>query len=489
MTEPKRGHTFSRYDRILFVLFLATLPLVNPWVRGDGVGYYAYAQSLLIHRSLNFEDSWRAANPTFRMGRVDGATGKILADQYTRTGHLNNHFTVGPAMLWLPFLGVTHVLIVFLNHLGADFQSDGFSRPYLLTMALGTATYGFLGVWLGFRIARNFVEERWAFLAALGIWFASPLPVYMYFNPSWSHAHSAFAVALFLWYCHRTSAGRTLVQWCVLGGLAGLMMDVYYPNAVVLLVPALEMFWKGLQGWRSGEPGGRMLGRAAAGGLIFAVVTLVAFLPTLVSRQVIFGNPLDLGYVRLSDWNWTSPVLARVLLSSEHGLLSWNPILGPAILGLFWFRRRAPAFGLLLSVSLLCFYYLIASYPDWAGIASFGNRFFLSFITVFVIGLAALLDSLARAWQQRPVAWRVCASAVGLLILWNAGFIFQWGMHLVPARGSISWKQMARNQVLVVPAESFRTMERYLFARQGLMGNIEQEDLEHLKKKDAPRNE
>lgn len=32
-----------RYERFLFLLFLLILPLMNPWVRGAGVGYYAYA--------------------------------------------------------------------------------------------------------------------------------------------------------------------------------------------------------------------------------------------------------------------------------------------------------------------------------------------------------------------------------------------------------------------------------------------------------------
>ena len=80
----------------------------------------------------------------------------------------------------------------------------------------------------------------WALLATLGIWFASSLPVYMYFNPAWSHAHSAFSMALFLWYWQRTRNQRSLRQWIVLGLTAGLMMNVYYPNAIVMVAPALE---------------------------------------------------------------------------------------------------------------------------------------------------------------------------------------------------------------------------------------------------------
>ena len=125
--------------------------------------------------------------------------------------------------------------------MGGHVAADGYSTPYLWAMALGTALYGFLALWISFRLARKYVPERWAFLATLGIWFASSLPVYMYFNPSWSHAHSAFTVALFVWYWDRTRNGRTLGRngscWV---RSAGLMMDVYYPNAVLLLFPLLE---------------------------------------------------------------------------------------------------------------------------------------------------------------------------------------------------------------------------------------------------------
>ena len=64
--------------------------------------------------------------------------------------------------------------------------------------------------------------------------------VYMYMNSSWSHADSAFAVGLFLWYWHRTMEHRSLIQWAVLGTISGLMIDIYYPNALLLIVPGLE---------------------------------------------------------------------------------------------------------------------------------------------------------------------------------------------------------------------------------------------------------
>src|SRR6202048_987748 len=108
-------------------------------------------------------------------------------------------------------------------------------------MGLTTPFYGFLSLLLMFRMSRKYFEQHWAFLATIGIWLASSLPVYMYFNPSWSHAFSAFSVSLYLWYWDRTKLARTPAQWAALGAFAGLMGNVYYPNAILLIFPGLEI--------------------------------------------------------------------------------------------------------------------------------------------------------------------------------------------------------------------------------------------------------
>ena len=172
-------------------------------MRGDGVGYYAFGRALLLQHDLNFQQDWLRANPSFRTGRIDAA-GNLFPEEYTGTGHIDNHFSVGPAILWSPFLLAAHLFVLSYDALGGHIPPDGFAKPYVVSMALGTALYGFLSVWLSFRLARKYLFQRYAFLATLGIWFASSLPLYMYFNPSWSHALSAFIVALFVWYWDRT---------------------------------------------------------------------------------------------------------------------------------------------------------------------------------------------------------------------------------------------------------------------------------------------
>jgi hypothetical protein len=475
--REKKGRvlTLTKYERILVLLFLLTLPLCNPWVRGDGVGYYAFARSLLIGHRLDFTNDWLEANTSFRMSHVD-SDGQIDKASYTPTGRLENHFSVGPAILWTPFLIVTHIGVLLYDALGGHVAADGFSRPYRVTMALATALYGFLAIWISFRMARACMPERWAFLATLGIWFASSLPVYMYFNPSWSHAHSAFAVALFVWYWNRTRIARGALQWVILGALGGLMMNVYYVNALVLLFPLFETitaFWNARQVSEMGQTIRLLLQN-----VLFTFVVLVAFIPTLLTKKIIYGSYFNLGYTE--HWDWKSPALLKVAFSSEHGLFSWTPIVILAVAGLFFLRRHDRLLALSSIAVFAAYIYTIGCYENWAGLSSFGSRFFVSLTSLFILGLAAFFELLERAWAQRGAA--VTASiATALFILWNLGMIFQWGTHMIPPRGPISFREAAYNQVAVVPKEAARTLKVYFVHRKNLMEHIEEQDVHQLK--------
>ena len=471
-----RARTDFPYRLCLIALFVFSLPIVNPWVRGDGVGYYAFARALLIDHNLHFEKDWLSANPSFRQGRVD-ANGHLLDSQYTSTGYLDNHFTIGPAILWAPFLAAAHGAVILANHLGANIVADGYSRPYLLAMAVGTAAYGFAGLLLAFDLARQYVEERWALLATLGIWFASSLPVYMYFNPSWSHAHSAFTAALFLWYWQRTRSGRSPLQWCLLAAIAGLMMNIYYPNVILLIVPGVEALANYFHSLPSGEKGYRNWWALLAGQCLFLLLAVAALAPTFITRRIIYGSPFATGYPPIRTWAWGSPKLLAVLFSSDHGILSWTPILAVALAGVCLLCKRDRIFGYGLLLSFVAFYYFIASYPNWDGISSFGNRFFVSFTPMFVLGLAVALDGFAHAWWRCDGAFPVACGAVGIFVLWNLGFIFQWGTQMLPARGEISWSEMVHNQYAEVPRRVTFSLDNYFLRRMGMMQEIEKQDL------------
>ena len=135
----------------------------------------------------------------------------------------------------------------------------------------------------------------------------------------------------------------------------------------------------------------------------------------------------------------------------------------------------------LYSISCFAAYlYVIGCYQDWDGLSSFGNRFFVSLTVLFVLGLSVFFDCLARIWNRGEPGF-LLPPRLPLLIIWNLGLIFQWGTHLIPARGPISWRDAAYNQVEVVPVLATRTLSAYFLGRKQLMGHIEEEDMKQLK--------
>lgn len=468
-----------RFPRVLAVLLAISLPLLNPWVRGDGVGYYAFARAPLIQHNLDFAPDYQHANQGFRETRLDssGAPKEMFR---TVTGHLENHFTVGPAILWAPFLVLAHIGVLLARAFGATLPADGFSLPYLLAMAFGTLFYGFLALVLSYHVACRFVAARWALLATVAVWWASSLPVYMYFNPAWSHAHSAFAVALFFWYWLRTRESRGLWQWIILALIAALMLNIYYANAVVLalLVPeALSDYNAAISRAKENAPRISALARYH---IIFCSVIFAGLLPTFLSKYAVYGGFFKTGYISVTNWAWRSPWLLSLLFSTNHGLFSWTPLLLIAAIGIFLFCWQVPSLRVSILAVILGFYYFIAAYPDWAGISSYGNRFFVGFTVFFVLGLAVVIEAIAARFSRPSTAFACAAAVLAVFIIWNLGLIFQWGAHLIPARGPVSVRLVVYNQFHIVPRQISSQLQSYLLRRNDTLHQIEQKDLEQL---------
>jgi hypothetical protein len=77
---------------------------------------------------------------------------------------------------------------------------------------------------------------------------------------------------------------------------------------------------------------------------------------------------------------------------------------------------------------------------------------------------------------------------VALLAIWNGGFIFQWGTHLVPARGEISWSEMTHNQMVVVPSRLTRSLQSYFLHRGDMMQRIEDGDIDQQRARRMPED-
>lgn len=453
--------TFSGYWKALIILFLLTLPFLHGEVEGDGIGYYAHLRSPLIDHNLAYATDWKDPHLIERLAyprdwkdphEVDRNLMKhVWENPVRRPGHVPNYFSVGPAILWSPFLVSTHVVMLTLSHLGVHVAPDGKSRPYMAVMAMATALYGFAGLCIAFSIARRFVDERWAFWATVGVWFGTSLPVYMYVHPSWPHAPSAFATSLFLWYWLRTRQARTGRQWLILGLLAGLMIEVYYLHVAFLLAPLWEAACAYVVLWRDRADGLNRTGKILRLHLLGVLGALVALLPTFITRQIVFGSPFSVGPYSLRLWNWSAPAFGKVLFSASHGLLVFTPIVLLAFLGFFYLYRLNRTVGTICLSVVLAFYGLVSSYPGWSGVFGFGNRYFVSLTPLFVLGLACALAFAERWWRDHRRASLRLVPLILIFVIWNLGLVYQWCTYLMPTRSAVYWDEVIYTQFREVP--------------------------------------
>jgi len=266
-----------------------------------------------------------------------------------------------------------HAGVLVARLAGAPIAADGSSWPYLWAVSIGTAVYGWLALWLSADAARRLGLTRGVWLAVIGMAAASSLPVYQFFLPLHVHALSACAVAAFLsvWIVKRQAMDAG--AWWLWGLVAGLMVQVYQLNGIILLVA----IWQGVLEWRH-----RGLSTALAHGARFAVAGAVICLPQIVGKTMVYGSPLTTGYQ--DEFVWSSPRLWDTAFSANHGLLVWTPVVVLALIGLVRLLARRPELRV-LGVVTLTFYVVVASYQNWHGQSSFGNRVFLSLTWVCVL--------------------------------------------------------------------------------------------------------
>jgi hypothetical protein len=221
----------------LAVLFVLTLPAVTPRLySSDEVQYYSYLRSLWFDRDVSFENEYRWFYDN-GVARTDGFRETFLTP-LTPTGKRENFGTIGCAVLWAPFYAAADLYVRLRGGGDASAAADGYSHPYVAAVAYGSAAYAFLAVLMGVAAARGIAGA--GALAGLAVWFGTPLLFYMYAAPPFSHACSAFAVALFVTVWLRVRRHWRPSGLAALAAAAALMTMVREQDAFYALGPAVD---------------------------------------------------------------------------------------------------------------------------------------------------------------------------------------------------------------------------------------------------------
>jgi hypothetical protein len=449
----------TRRQWILFVcLFVLSLPAVTPRIySSDEIQYFAYLRSLWFDRDLSFENEYQY----FYDQGISRSAGfhETFLERTTDTGRRINFGTIGCAILWAPFYAAGDLVA---RTTGAP--ADGFSKPYVAAVAYGSAVYGFLALVLAILCASRLGLN--GFRAALAIWLGTPLIFYMYVAPPFSHACSAFGVALFTYVWLRVRERWSARGLIALGAAAALMAMIREQDAFFVAGPAVDFVWSAADArWRT------LNAKAAVAG-IFAFV--IAFTPQAATYFILNGHlgpHSSVGH----KMNWRAPHALQVLFSPEHGFFVWTPLALIALVAIVWLvrspgapadsvasaSRRKKQVGICLLLMLALQIYIGGSVESWTVAGAFGQRRFIALTCAMVIGYAAA-DAGVRAWSRN--ARRAFAAITVLAVYWNLALIAEFAIGLMD-RQRLEPARNAYDALVTLPRMAPSLAYRYLFER------------------------
>lgn len=439
--------------RLLVALFVLTLPLVTPRIRGaDEIQYYSHLRSLVFDGDLDFENEYRWFVAQDRRG-LAAFQETFLERREPVTGRPINFTPVGCALLWSPFYLLAHAGVLGARALGAAMPADGFARPYQAATCSASAFYGGLGLLLLHDVLRRRFAEPKATWAVAGVWLASPLLYYMTLAPGFSHASSVFAVSLLVWLSLRARDSGRILDWALAGAAGGLCGLIREQDALFLAIPAGLLAW---DAWRTQGLGRALLSLATLGTSAAAV-----FAPQLLVYRALNGgfSPSTLVTRKMS---FSSPHFLEVLFDPGHGLFLWSPLLAAAAAGLvFEVWRRREALATLLLLALLLQVWINGAVLSWHQAGAFGSRRFVASTAMFAFGLAALLEALDARRGLLAAGLAVC-------VWWNVSLMIQFGLKLMD-RQRLEWPKVAVNQFTEVPRRLGRTAILFFTDREQLL--------------------
>ena len=399
-----------------------------PRLDADAVEYYSHLRSLYFDRDVDFANEFAHFGILTRWDK----------SQPTVTGHRRTVFSVGPALLWMPFYAAGDLVA----RQRGDVQ-DGYSPSHIRAVCLGSLVYGVLGLLLVHRVLGDRFAPPVPFWTTLLLGYATFLFWYTAYEPVMSHAPSFFlaALALVVWWGRGT--GLLPGRAALLGLVAGLATLVRWQNALLLVLPLATLALERERPARTAASAAALLGAFA-----------LALVPQLLVFKAIFGTYL-LGHpAQGRDFlHLTRPALLETFFSSRHGLLFWTPVLWAGFLGLVgliakdwrtkgWLdkdRRTA----VLLALPILVMTYTNASSGDWWAGGSYSNRRFDSTLPFLALGVGATLAALRGLAARRPGA--VLAGGGAALVLWNLLFMEQYRRGAIPRDDTVSFARVAEN--------------------------------------------
>lgn len=393
---------------------------LKPWseatISWDVSGYYHYLPATFIYHDLKHQDWMNGINEKYLPSPAYDQ-----AFDHAPSGHKVNKYAIGQAVLYSPFFLAAHAYATW----SGSYPADGYSRPYQVSIWLGSLLISILGLWCLRKILLLYFEDQtvmWTLLAlGLGTHWMEYASITNGMNHTWLFTLLCLLILSTIRFYKHADWKATLG----VGFSLGLAILTRPTEIIWVLIPLL---------WGMGHIRERFLYIKTHW---LKVISIIILCGVILSIQVIYWKYVSGEWIVYSygdqGFNWLHPKIWRGLMGVNIGWWIYTPLMLLAMAG--WtslYRKHRNIFWPALMVVGLAIY-ITLSWAHFEGGGGLGQRNLIQIYPLMAFPLAALIG-----WMvQSPVTRWLWIGVLAVNVYYNG-----WWLHQAHKGGFFQAGQM-----------------------------------------------
>lgn len=374
-------------------------------ILADGKGYYAYLPAVFIYHDLNFGFFEKKEMPDTK------EPNPFYDYRAYSNGHTINKYFCGTAVMQLPFFLAAHLIAIISGG-----QSDGYAPIYPIFIQIATIFYFILGLWLLNKLLSLYKFSKTNIIIVLiAVTFGTNAFYYIIREAAMPHIYSFTLIAAYMYLSKSYFSDYKPFTVIKLSFLIGLIILVRPVNGIViLLLPFLAGSWYSFK--RGFYTVFHKPLHLIAGLILFFAITSIQ----LIIYKLSTGSYIIDSYSQ-EFFDFLHPHLIAFLFSYKKGAFLYTPLLFISLFGFyyFWKSNRNELYSLLFFLFLLS--YILSSWWNWWYGGSFSSRVLIDYLPVFMVLLAAALESF-----RKKIPKSIFIGLIVLLLVINQIQVYQY---------------------------------------------------------------
>lgn len=360
--------------------------------------YYSYLPAFFYHNDLKLAFIGDSLHPT--------PEGRNFAPRYTSEGKPVLKMSMGMAISYAPFFGLSHLYAVFANK-----PRDAYSEPYQFAVLFSSLFYYVLGLYFLSTVLLRFFNQSVVSLCLFCITFGTNTFYYLTIGAGMSHTVGFAFVALFVLYTIKWHEDQKLLYAFILGLACG-YLTLVRPINILVLVFFLFYQIKTKQDFKLKV---LLIKDHFIHFLVLGITGVLVFLPQLLYWKHITGHYFFNSYVG-EHFYFNNPHVFKALFGFRKGWLIYTPIMWLAMLGIIALLKEKKALFLPILLFLVIYIYVAFSWWCWWYGGSFSQRVLIDIYPILALPFAYMLLVIKK---YRPMFKTISYSIITFIILLN----------------------------------------------------------------------